>query len=217
MYSKLQYISQGKTAEEQFENIARVLEAGGKWIQLRWKNADENQFLQLGIRVKILCKKFDATFIVNDHAKIAAEINADGVHLGLADMNVSEARKIISENKIIGGTANSLEDVLKRVEEKCNYVGLGPFRFTPTKEKLSPVLGINGYEKIMQSLHEKNISIPVYAIGGILPEDVNELMQTGIYGVAVSGSLTNSANKKITIEQFNSFTHEKINHSKQRI
>lgn len=213
MYSKLQYISQGATATEQIKNIREALDAGCQWIQLRFKNASTEEIKVLAKQVKEMCLSYTATFIINDHPQIAKETDADGVHLGLQDMPVAEAKKIIGE-KIIGGTANTLSDVLKRVDEGCNYIGLGPFRFTTTKEKLSPVLGLESYKKIMDELEQRQIQMPVYAIGGIVSEDIQAIMQTGVYGVAVSGIITNHPDKKLLVQQLNKFLYETINDSR---
>ena len=212
MFSKLQYISQGITAGEQLNNIQHALDAGCEWIQLRFKKATPVEIKSLAEQVKEICASYGAMFIINDHPQIAKDIAADGVHLGLQDMPVRDARKIIGD-KIIGGTANTLDDVLKRVEEGCNYIGLGPFRFTTTKEKLSPVLGLPGYKNIITALHERQILVPVYAIGGIVAEDITAIMQTGIYGVAVSGAITNHPDRKLLLQQLNSFLYETVNHS----
>ncbi|MNE76174.1 Thiamine-phosphate synthase [compost metagenome] len=133
--------------------------------------------------------------------EIAKEIDADGVHLGLTDTSVAEARKILGPTKIIGGTANTLDDVLQRIEEKCDYVGLGPFRFTTTKEKLSPILGLEGYKQIVSELTGRQVSIPIYAIGGIELIDLEDLKHTGVYGVAVSGIVSKSAEKAHTVRE----------------
>lgn len=202
MYSRLQYISSGNTHEEQIKSIQNALEAGCDWIQLRYKEKSENEVLTLAQEVKILCDEYSATLIINDFVNVAKNVDANGVHLGLGDSSVSEARVILGENKIIGGTANTLADVLNRINEKCNYVGLGPFRFTTTKANLSPVLGLSGYSEIISELEKRNLTIPIYAIGGILPDDVEEILNTGIYGIAVSGVITNSADQKQTVEQF---------------
>jgi thiamine-phosphate pyrophosphorylase len=129
-------------------------------------------------------------------------------------MTIIKARQIVGNNKIIGGTANTLEDVLQRVDEGCSYVGLGPLRFTTTKEKLSPVLGFKGYEEIIKAIVQRHITIPIYAIGGIVLEDIQAFMKTGVYGVAVSGIITNYPEKKLLIQQFNTFLYESVNHSK---
>jgi thiamine-phosphate pyrophosphorylase len=189
---KLQYISQGFTKSEQELNIKKALDNGIKWIQIRWKNAPENEFIRLCEISKKLCADNRSVCIINDDVQIAKDIDAEGVHLGLKDTSIEIARQILGENKIIGGTANSISDVLQRMNESCDYIGLGPLRFTSTKEQLSPILGFEGYQKIIQTLKEKSLEIPkIFAIGGVVLEDIQLLQQIGIYGVAVSGQITN--------------------------
>lgn len=188
---KLQYISQGNTRQEQELHIRKALDNGIKWVQVRWKNAPENELINLCEISKQLCSEYHSVCIINDHVQIAKEIDADGVHLGLNDSSIEEARLILGENKIIGGTANTLSDVIRRINETCDYIGLGPLRFTTTKEKLSPVLGFEGYRNIVEGLKDKSIEIPkIFAIGGVASEDILPLQQIGVYGVAVSGLIT---------------------------
>ncbi|KRD10824.1 thiamine-phosphate synthase [Flavobacterium sp. Root901] len=203
MYHKLQYISQGNTIEEQLYNIHQALDFGCDWIQMRFKNQTEKNSFALAEAVKLLCEEYLATFIVNDNLYLAQEIAADGIHLGLSDMKIDEARSILGKSKIIGGTANTFEDIQNHVRNGCDYIGLGPFRYTVTKEKLSPILGLSGYFEILQKMKKNKIEIPVYAIGGITLRDINPLMETGIHGVAVSGIITESTEKKILIQQLN--------------
>jgi len=206
MFNKLQYISQGATVKEQLYNIHQVLDNGCDWIQLRHKNATAQELFTLAEAVKFLCEEYLATFIINDNVYLAQQMAADGVHLGLQDMAVTQARQLLGNTKIIGGTANTLEDVLQRTAENCDYIGLGPFRFTETKAVLSPILGLEGYREILEKLQEQHIRIPVYAIGGIQLEDIDGLLDTGIYGVALSGLLAQSPNQKKLITQL----HEKL-------
>jgi thiamine-phosphate pyrophosphorylase len=203
MYNKLQYISQGKTVEEQLNNIQRALDNGCSWIQLRFKTKNELNLFGLAESAKTICDKYMADYIINDNVYLAKKMDADGVHLGLTDMSVLEARQILGETKIIGGTANTFEDVLQRTVENCDYIGLGPFQFTATKEKLSPILGLEGYRSIIEKMKAKNIQIPIYAIGGIALESVESLMETGIHGIAVSGVITQSENPLQLITQLN--------------
>ncbi|OHT45980.1 thiamine phosphate synthase [Flavobacterium tructae] len=203
MYHKLQYISQGKTIEEQLYNIHEALDAGCDWVQLRFKNQTEKDTFTLAEAVKFLCEEYLANFIVNDNLYLAQQIAADGVHLGLSDMKIDEARAILGNTKIIGATANTYEDIENHIKNGCDYIGLGPFRFTTTKEKLSPILGLSGYFKIIQELKRNKLEIPVYAIGGITLNDVAPLMETGIHGIAISGMLTESNQKEKLIQQLN--------------
>lgn len=207
MYSKLQYISQGETANEQISNIHQALDHGCLWIQLRFKNAAEKELVAVAQKAKALCENYGSKFIINDNIELTKKINADGVHLGLKDESPIVARNILGKERIIGGTANTLQDVLKRAEEKCDYIGLGPFRFTNTKKELSPILGVEGFRNIMTELKNRNIHIPVYAIGGIVLDDIDELMNTGVFGIAVSGIITHHPDKKILIEQLKNRIH----------
>ncbi|OXB24573.1 thiamine-phosphate diphosphorylase [Flavobacterium tructae] len=203
MYHKLQYISQGKTIEEQLYNIHEALDAGCDWVQLRFKNQTEKDTFTLAEAVKFLCEEYLANFIVNDNLYLAQQIAADGVHLGLSDMKIDEARAILGNTKIIGATANTYEDIENHIKNGCDYIGLGPFRFTTTKEKLSPILGLSGYFRIIQELKRNKLEIPIYAIGGITLNDVAPLMETGIHGIAISGMLTESNQKEKLIQQLN--------------
>jgi thiamine-phosphate pyrophosphorylase len=203
MYNKLQYVSQGNTVEEQLNNIHRALDNGCDWIQLRFKNKKSTAVFTLAEAVKFLCEEYLANFIINDNVYLAQQLNADGVHLGLQDMKIAEARSLLGKTKIIGGTANTYEDVLQRVEENCDYIGLGPFQFTHTKQNLSPILGLETYTAIIEKVKSKNIEIPIYAIGGIALENVDNLMDTGIYGIAVSSLITESKTPFELISQLN--------------
>lgn len=198
MLHKWQYISQGSTPEWHYRHIQAALDNGAKWIQLRLKHQDPPTVLRMGRRVARSCAAYKAVFILNDDPELARQAGADGVHLGLNDCSVTIARKILGDGKIIGGTANTYADVLQRIDEGCDYIGLGPMRLTTTKEKLSPVLGLEGYRRILTRLKEQapdkferlRHSCPVYAIGAIQTEDVQALCQTGVHGIAVSGLLT---------------------------
>lgn len=206
MLPKLQFISQGITAEQQLEHIRKVLDKGCGWIQLRFKNQEEATVLALAEQVKRLCADYGALLIINDHVGIAKAIDADGVHLGLSDTAIDRAREVLGSAKIIGGTANTLEDVRRRITEGCDYIGLGPYRFTTTKEKLSPVLGLEGYRQLLAELNDEERKVPVYAIGGILKEDIAELLETGVYGIAASGLLIQAPEHLATIMGFNEYS-----------
>ncbi|MEO8532749.1 MAG: thiamine phosphate synthase [Flavobacterium sp.] len=203
MYHKLQYISQGNTIEKQLYNIHSALDGGCDWVQMRFKNQSTKSCFTLAEAVKFLCEEYLANFIVNDNVYLAQQIAADGVHLGLLDTKIEEARAILGNTKIIGATANTFEDIQNHIKNGCDYIGLGPLRFTATKEKLSPILGFEGYYEIFQKLKENNLKVPVYAIGGIISDDIDQLMEIGIHGIAVSGVITKSDQKEKIIQQLN--------------
>lgn len=199
--SKLQFITQEANGLSHSEICQKSLEAGIDWIQLRMKDVSDEEYLSEAKKCKALCEERQATFIVNDRVDIALQIDADGVHLGKNDVSPLEARKLLGEDKIIGGTANTFEDIQDLVRQGVDYVGVGPFRFTTTKKNLSPVLGVEGYNEMIQKCREAGINIPVLAIGGIELEDVGGVMQTGVHGIALSGLIANADSMKETIEK----------------
>jgi thiamine-phosphate pyrophosphorylase len=199
MIDKLHYISQPAWDGSHLISIKNALTAGCKWIQLRVKDESGTAVLAVAIEAVELCKIYNAKLIVNDHPEIALKAGADGVHLGLDDMPVNEARAIVGNNFIIGGTANTIDHVKQRVAEGVNYIGLGPYRFTTTKKKLSPILGLSGYESIIQQCAAMQIQIPIIAIGGIEAHDVPLIKQAGIYGVAMSGAITHAEDRSAAV------------------
>jgi len=201
MIAKLHYISQENSEQTHLLAIKKALEAGCNWIQLRVKNQPEEKVLKYALEARKLCDAFSAKLIVNDFPRVALEAKADGLHLGLQDMPVLQAREIVGSKMIIGGTANTFEHIKQRVAEGVDYIGLGPFRFTKTKEKLSPILGLNGYKAIIEQMQESGTDIPIIAIGGIELADTAAIIQTGVYGVAVSGSITYAKDSVATVRE----------------
>jgi thiamine-phosphate pyrophosphorylase len=181
--STLHYITTTAEAAE------LACQGGVRWVQLRVKNQPYAAWKQLALDTQAVCRRYGAAFIINDNPRLAQEIGADGVHLGQADMPPAEARTMLGAKFIIGGTANTFADVQRHVAAGVDYVGLGPFRFTSTKEKLSPILGLAGYADILQQCRAAGLTVPVIGIGGITLADVEALRATGLHGVAVSGSI----------------------------
>ena len=196
LIDKLHYITQAVEGKSHAELTELACQGGVRWVQFRAKNLGFDEWKKEALAVQEVCKKYHAALLINDNVKVAEEINANGVHLGKNDMDADKARKILGDDFIIGGTANSYEDILRLAEWKVDYIGLGPFRFTTTKENLSPTLGIDGYFGILQAMREDRINIPVIAIGGITLEDVDELMTIGAHGVAVSGAISKAKDVK---------------------
>ncbi|HET7734109.1 MAG TPA: thiamine phosphate synthase [Paludibacter sp.] len=187
--AKLHFITTDHPTISHAEQAIRAYEAGCKWVQLRMKDASEELIEQEAAKIVPVANAHNAILLINDHIEIVKKTGAHGVHLGKKDMCPSEARTILGDEYIIGGTSNTLEDIISLIEKGVDYVGLGPFRFTTTKKNLSPILGREGYEKILTGLLSEKQKIPVIAIGGILDTDIDGLMQTGIHGIALAGSI----------------------------
>lgn len=158
-------------------------------MQLRMKDATEEVMRPIAVEAQRMCREAGATFIIDDHVTLVKELHADGVHLGKKDMPIAEARRLLGENYIIGGTANTFEDVAAHHKAGADYIGCGPFRFTTTKQGLAPVLGLEGYRDIVARMREAQIDLPIVAIGGITAEDIPDIMQTGVTGIAISGTV----------------------------
>ena len=191
---QLQFISHQNEKMSYLDGIREALAGGCKWIQLRMKGATDEEVRPIALKVKEWCKEQNATFLIDDRVELVKEVGADGVHLGKNDMPIAEARKILGDDFIIGGTANTFEDIKAHYEAGADYIGCGPFRFTTTKEKLSPILGLEGYCEIIQKMKAEKIDIPIVAIGGITKEDIPEIMKTGVNGIALSGCILNAKN-----------------------
>ncbi|MFQ3575684.1 MAG: thiamine phosphate synthase [Cytophagales bacterium] len=187
---KLIFISDGESYQSQIDSIKYALAGGVQWVQLRCKNFELDELEGLALEVQEMCTEFGAMLSINDHPELALKILAEGVHLGKNDMPLNQAKQLIGENLILGATANTFDDIKVANEKGVDYVGLGPFKFTNTKKNLSPVLGFNGFESALALMRENNINVPVYAIGGLTIEDVDSLLNIGVYGFAVSSAIT---------------------------
>lgn len=190
----IQFITHSNERYDHVEGAKLALQGGCRWIQLRMKDAMEIDFLRAAKKIRRLCDEYHATFILDDHVEWVGLTGADGVHLGKNDMPVVEARKMLGRNRIIGGTANTFEDVERLSRQGADYIGCGPFRFTTTKKNLSPVLGLEGYRSITAQMKAHDIQLPIVGIGGILHQDIPAIMQTGVTGIAVSGAILNAEN-----------------------
>ncbi|MDR1632686.1 MAG: thiamine phosphate synthase [Dysgonamonadaceae bacterium] len=176
------------------QSVEIALKGGCRMIQLRMKEAPLQEVEQTGIIANELCRQYGADLYIDDHVEICRRIGAAGVHLGKSDMPPREARKILGKNFIIGGTANTFDDIRRLNAEGVDYIGLGPFRFTTTKKNLSPVLGLSGYKQITEQCRNQGINLPVFAVGGITANDIPALLNAGVTGIAMSSTILQAEN-----------------------
>ena len=187
MIPKLHYISQGNSPKEHLDNIQKACSSGSELVQLRLKNISEKKCLKLATEAREITSHFQTRLIINDYYKIAKAIKADGVHLGKTDCCPLEARKHLYTWQIIGGTANTLQDCETLISKQVDYISLSPFRHAVTKGNIFKVLGLNGYNKIIEVLKTET---PIIGFGGINTKDVTAILETGISGIAVSDVIT---------------------------
>ena len=195
---KLHYISQGSVPKEHLDNIQKACTSGAELVQLRLKNISDKKIVQLAHEAREITAHFQTRLLINDHYKIAKEVKADGVHLGKTDACPTVARKHLYTWQMIGGTANTLKDCETLLDKKIDYIGLGPYRTTTTKKKLSPLLGLEGYATILKDLETP---VPFIGIGGITTDDVTAILATGISGIAVSAAITKNFNTIATFHR----------------
>lgn len=197
----IQFISHHTVRHSYIDSIRLALEGGCKWVQLRMKDASTEEMRPVAIEAKRLCQEHEATLIIDDNVALVKEIHADGVHLGKNDMPIDEARRMLGPEYIIGGTANTFEDIQLHHLNGADYIGCGPFRFTTTKKGLSPILGLDGYRSIILQMREAGIDLPIVAIGGITEADIPSIMETGVNGIAISGTVLNAEHPAAKMQQ----------------
>ena len=179
---------------EQKENLLEIIEkiliAGVKIIQHRFKSGTDKDNLQEAIQIKNLCKSYNSLFIINDRVDIALASNADGVHLGQDDLDLKTARELLGYSKIIGVSANNEIDISNALRDGCNYIGIGPVFETTTKKDKKP-LGIDKIKTLT-----KDLNIPWFAIGGVKTNNISYLKDNGFKKVALVSQIMNSKDPK---------------------
>jgi thiamine-phosphate pyrophosphorylase len=176
--------------------IGEAVHGGATVVQLRAKNMDSREFLEIGLRAADLLARTGALLLVNDRVDIALACGAAGVHLGQEDMPVPQARKILGPDKVIGVSVNTPEEALRAEREGADYVGAGPAYVTATKETFLPVLGPEGIDRIKRA-----VRIPVLAIGGIGAANAAALAVAGADGVAVISAILGAPDARRAAEE----------------
>ena len=192
---KLHYISQGSTPKEHLENIQKACASGAELVQLRLKDfpagKSEKKILKVANEAREITSHFQTRLLINESYKIAKEVKADGVHLEGTASCPTLARTHLYTWQIIGGTANTLQDCETLLRKEVDYISLGPFRSASTKDNSPTILGLNGYTAIIEAL---KTNTPIIGFGGITTEDVSDILETGITGIAISEEITRDFN-----------------------
>lgn len=205
--ARIHHLTQDLPATRHAEQAQLACQGGISWVQFRAKQASGAELVALAQETQRICKAHKAAFIINDHVAVARLLKADGVHLGKSDMSPEEARATLGPYAIIGGTANTFEDIRRLAKAAVDYIGIGPFRFTATKDNLSPVLGLEGYQELVAQCKAARIRIPMIAIGGITVEDAAAIWTTGIHGIAVSSAINLAQDPGSAAQAFSDTLH----------
>ena len=166
-----------------YEQVEETLQGGATFIQLREKTLDDETFLKEAVEIQELCRQYHVPFVVNDNVDIAIKMNADGVHVGQSDMEAGNVRELLGPDKIIGVSAQTVEQALLAQERGADYLGVGAVFPTGSKDDADDV-SHETLKAICQA-----VDIPVIAIGGISKKNVSELAGSGICGIAVISAI----------------------------
>lgn len=188
----LQFITNPSDKYSIVNEVKMVIEGGCRWVQLRMKDATDEEVRNVALELIPLCRDTDTFLIIDDRVELVNELRVSGVHLGKEDMEPMKARELLGPHAIIGVTANTAADILRFKGKDVDYVGLGPCRYTTTKKNLAPTIGVEGYGAIIKEVRDAGVELPVVAIGGITADDIRPLMEQGVNGVAVSGAIINA-------------------------
>ena len=163
--------------------VKESLDGGVTFVQLREKELDEETFLKEALEIKELCSRYNVPFVINDNVELAKKIDADGVHVGQSDMEAGDVRAMLGPDKIIGVSAQTVEQAILAEKRGADYLGVGAVFKTGSKADADDV----SFETLKAICDA--VSIPVIAIGGITLENVKELSGSGICGIAVISAI----------------------------
>ncbi len=188
--SRFHYLTQDLPDRTHIQQAQTACEAGANWIQYRCFSKDDNALLEEVSQIAAICDDWGATLIITDHFHLLDKADIQGVHIEDMQADFEIIRKQIGEDKTLGASTNTIEDIIRIAESNSvDYIGCGPFALTLTKPNNYPLLGTDGYKAISESMIQQGIAIPLLAVGGITIDDVEELLKTGIYGIAVSAAI----------------------------
>ncbi len=185
----LQFITNTQSPASPAEQIKGVIAGGCRWVQIRMKEASDEEIEKVVAEVKPLCLETETFLLLDDRVELAKRLDVGGVHLGKEDMLPSKARMLLGPAAVIGVTANTLDDIKAVRSLDIDYIGMGPYASTQTKKNLAPILGLEGIRDLCIGMERLEINIGHVAVGGIRPVDVVPLMEAGVNGVAVSGAI----------------------------
>ena len=186
---KLQFITHDIPQHTHVEQAQIACEAGAKWIQYRCLTKGDEELLADINAIASICDDWGATLIVTDHIHLKGKADIQGFHLEDMDADFVELRKQIGDEYTLGGSANTVENLIRLANEGADYAGFGPFSITKTKPNNASLIGYQGYAYAVEQLELQQINLPFLAVGGVTLADVDALLETEVYGIAVSSAI----------------------------
>lgn len=190
--------------ETLYSQVEKALEGGATFVQLREKHLDHDAFLQEAKEIKKLCEKYQVPFVLDDDVELALEVEADGVHVGQSDMEAGDVRAKLGEDKIVGVSAQTVEQALLAQERGADYLGVGAVFPTSSKDDAVEV-----DHEMVKAICEA-VDIPVIAIGGITKDNVQELSGCGLCGIAVISAIFAKPDIKKATEELKAATEKMV-------
>lgn len=187
-----------------YEQVEEALKGGATFIQLREKELDEENFLKEAIEIKELCRRYHVPFVINDNVEIARKMDADGVHVGQSDMEAGDVRAILGDEKILGVSAQTVEQAILAEQRGADYLGVGAVFPTGSKADAEDV-SLETLKNICEAVH-----IPVIAIGGIGKANVSQLKGSGICGIAVISAIFGAKDIRTAAAELKTLTRKAV-------
>ena len=171
--------------------LEQALDGGVKAVQLREKDLGGKELFELAEKSRRLCNRYNARLLINDRIDVALAVEADGAQLGNTSIPIESARNLLGPEKLIGASVHVLTEATEAERSGADFILFGPVYFTPSKAAYGPPQGLTALKQIVEK-----ISSPIYAIGGIKPQNIEETQRTGIRGVALISAILNSDNPR---------------------
>ncbi|MES2828517.1 MAG: thiamine phosphate synthase [Bacteroidota bacterium] len=186
---KLHFITHDIEQHTHIEQARIACEAGAKWIQYRCLTKGDDELLKDINVIADLCDDWGATLIVTDHIHLNGMADIQGFHIEDMEADFVALREKLGEAVTIGGSSNTIDGLIRLATEGADYAGFGPFKITTTKPNKAPLLGIEEYTKAISVLNERQINLPILAVGGVTVNDIEPLLKTGVFGIAASSAI----------------------------
>ncbi len=197
--SRFHYLTQDLPTRSHTEQAQMACANGANWIQYRCLSKPDDELIKEIHEVAAICDDWGATLILTSHYHLLDKVDAQGVHIEDFDADLAEIRRIIGDDKTLGASSSNTERLLAvQAVGVVDYCGYGPFAHTLTKPNNTPLLGYQGY----RSLERLRIEIPTIAVGGVTLADVKPLLDTGIYGIAVSSAINHAPDPSAAVKAF---------------
>lgn len=200
--SKLHFLTQDLPNRTHLEQVQLACEAGANWIQYRCMSKSDEEMLRELHPIASVCDDWGATLIITNHVHLVALADIQGVHVEDMEVDLTLIRDQIGESKTLGASANDFNQIKKHIANGADYIGCGPFAHTNTKPNNYKHFGTLGYKEIISELNQDELKTPLIAVGGIDLQNVPAILETGVYGIAVSSAINNSENPKQMYKQF---------------